>query len=471
MFKKLADRILRAPAAADGGTAVADPHDSDPSALSSWMTDLPQIETNSPLQPASPAPPPKKEPDGKSAEKSDGTGGAGVPGGVKPAEHSDKNAADAPAGKSVADDAAKPDAKPDAKPEGVEGKGKEKEAESDTAEAVRAELEKENWPRSGSQWNDYKKKYSEKFEKAEKKSLAEIQAREERIKSLETELGTVREASAKADEPAPEVKAQIEKLSKENEEYSRRLQVLDVTQHPKFQAYFAAKENAQKEMAKSIVGADRAKVLEEIISLPSGEYRNQRMEEFIADLGVLQQNRIGGVLNNLDAIEQERQSEIAKSKEHTSTLTAQQQEKAKASNAAREKLVNTTVVALQANMPAFFAKKAGDAAQNKAVEERLARGKALLTGEGVEQADIVKAAFHAAAFPGLLQSYQKALQDHAAQAEKFEAQIKALSAAQPSAGASVDGAPGGQAQNPQIKLGQTPQEASAAWTKGLWQDQ
>ena len=443
-------KLLLAPDLLSGGGIITADPNSDPSALKGWMSMVAdnQIEGEDGTKPVDP--PPKKEPNGKPDAKSDGTEGDGVSANAKPVSEPDVNPADAAPVKPVADATPKPDAKPG------------------NAEAKKAEVpgKEDKMPRSSTDWDKYKKVHAEK----EAKLQAEVTTWQTRHKELEAKVKEIEQKATQAGAVPPEATKELEAVKKENEEMSNRLRVLDVTQHPKFQAFFDGKVNAQKDLAKRIVGADKFGEFEEVLALPEGKYKNDQLDAFVADLPMLQQSRIGGVLNTLEAINQERSEEISKSSELRTKLTEEEKGRAQKTQAdsiaLRDKLTAEAVAELSDPETgwALFQKKEGDDAWNGGVDARIGAAKRLLTGKDMKPADFVKAAFHATAFPDLLQAYSADMKARDETIAGLEAQVKKLSAAQPKGGADTNG---GDTKSG-ARFGQNPFEAAESFTKNLW---
>ncbi|MBU6231597.1 hypothetical protein KGP36_02920 [Patescibacteria group bacterium] len=483
MLRKHASLILLAPgnegASGGGGAAVADPMlESDPSAISSWMKDLPSLDQpNTGIAT-------KKEPDGATNQNNGGTEGAGVSANAAAAPKPGVGTADANGAAKNADagnkapDAGSSNAKSDdakAKEAALAAAEKEKQ---DKAAAEKAPEEK--WPRSSSDWEKYKRVHAEKEGKLQK----EIDTRQEKIVTLEAQIADFQKKTADSSQVAPEVQAKIDALTKDNEEMSRRLQVVDVTQHPKFQAYFSSKITAQKTLAKAILGDEKTAAFEEIISLPDGKYKSEKLEEFVTDLPALQQVRIGSVLNNLESIEAERKEEIEKAGKHKETLTAQQKASKEATSKARDAAITDYVKTIQRDgkdgNPAYQPRK-DDENWNTAVNERIATARKILTGDGLKPQDLIKAAFDAASLPATLEAYKQDITEKNGQISKLNEELKGLkeqvsklTAAQPGLEASNGGGTSGNgsaqpgATNRLQAGATTPDQAMESWTKGLW---
>jgi hypothetical protein len=462
------NHILRSPAAVEGTTEAKSAEDLQ-LGMGEWVEALPNLENDGPIQPNEPPPPQrKKESDGTTTPQPTGDRGTGLPGAAKPASESAGQPADAAQKQRLADESAKAAAADKAKAEAEAAAAKAAEEAKKAEEAAKkVEPGQEKWPRNSSDWDKYKKVHADK----EAKLQAEIDAREAKLKDMETQLKTVQETAAKAGEASPEVTSKLQRLEKENEEMSKRLQVLDVTQHPKFQAYFENKVAAQKELGKRIVGAEKGPAFEKLLALPDSDYKNQQIEEFVSDLPILQQSRIGAVLNALEGINQEKTAEIAKAGEHRTQLTEEQKVKQAQNAAAKERVINevTAQITSEKDGMAIFQKRADDVAWNQAVDERIATAKKLLSGQGLKPADIVRAAFHATAVPAILQAYQNDMKESQETITKLEEQVKALTAAQPGAGKGGTGsaANGDTTPRADLKAGMNPMEATNAWTKNL----
>ncbi len=323
------------------------------------------------------------------------------------------------------------------------------DAQKDAA-AKPAEPAEEVWPRTAQEW------------KKRKESQAKIVAeREAKIGALEKELTETKSKITTTPKDSPE----FQSLSKERDELSERLRVLEVTQHPKFVAYFKNKVDAQIGMAKSIVGAENAEKIEKLLLAPDSEWKRNELLSVMLDFDTIQQAQFGGVLNAMAEIERERAGEVAKSKESFELLQSQRTEKEKARQQGLEKLY--TDIVGKAMDPKdgnpVYQKRANDEAWNKAVDERMGVVKELLV-KG-EPAKVIQAVLDAVAFPEVLKE-NLSLRGELAKAQE---QVKKLTAANPGLnGARANG--GGNGEQPAQKLPQTgtrPNEVIGDWMKGF----
>lgn len=410
------------------------------SSIGNWMKDLPAIDTEGTPAPEST----KKEKPAVAAPKSDAAG-------VEKKASPDTTSTTSTTAESV-------------KSAAENGKT--------TAEAAKGaddEDGEDKLPKTGVDWDKFKAKRKER----EQKLQAEIKARETKLteydtklKTLETELNTVRE---KATAGNPESQAEVERLKKELEDYSQRLAVTEVTSHPKFVSYFKEKVDEQISLAKQIVGTEMADKVEQALKLPDGEYKELRIEEIFADLSPMQQSRFTLRLENLQSIERERQSEIAKAGESRAKLQAEQKSSAERRTTEGKKLFVDVVKSMQdpKDGMVIYQLREGDEAWNTQVKDAITEAERLFFGHPDKKpADMIKATLNAAAFPVLLKSYEQNMRVRDEKISKLEAQVKELSAAQPSTG-KVAAAEGGSETPPRINRSMSPMEASAAWLKGL----
>jgi hypothetical protein len=187
-------------------------------------------------------------------------------------------------------------------------------------------------------------------------------------------------------------------------------------------------------MAKRIVGSESAEAIATLLKLPDNEYRQGKIEELVSQLSPIQQSRVAGVLNSLNEIDIEREGQIEQAKKDYVAY----QEKAKTDAEAKQKenmskaetaftsVLSTLQNPKDKNGLFIFQKQEGNEEWNKGVDERTNYAKEMLFGKH-DPAVLIKAAFHAAALPGVVKSYQ-ILQD---QLKGLEAQVKGMTASQP----------------------------------------
>ncbi len=355
-----------------------------------------------------------------------------------------------------------------AAPEGIQTAPEQKQAATATATAAtstEAEAgEGDKWPRSSADWKAFIKVRDENYKK-----------RDARIKELE---GTLAERD-KALKGLPADPAAFETLKQERERFAteakdlgERLRLAAIESHPRFKAYYDGKVAAQVELAKRVVGADKAAGIEEALRMPDSGYKSARLEELSADLSPVQASRLGGVLNAIEEIEADRRGEVARAKTDfeaaQAKATAEQTATRQRTN--EEAAARFDAVVKQASDPkdglAMFQTRDGDEAWNKEVKARIEGAKATLFGGAgaPSQEAMMKKALLAEAFPALLDSYSTMLTELAA----VKAQVDKLTNATPTVQSrtATNGERGGAAPA-QSKPGSRPMEVAADWIRGL----
>jgi hypothetical protein len=252
------------------------------------------------------------------------------------------------------------------------------------------------------------------------------QAREEAA-ALKKQLEQ-REAEFKT---AQEWTKEREQLAKQNEELSARLQAVAIERHPKFQAYFGEREKVLVGQAKKIAG-ERGEHLAAILSMPEGVAKNSALNEVLTDLDTVQQSRIGGIVNALEALSLEKQGELAKASETFKLMQQQQSEQsrkvAEQAKGAFENVLNKW--SDPKNGFAVLQTRPDDPEWNARVEQTKSLSRSIFLGENMSLEDKAKASLWAGAGPALLQEV-KVLQSQKA---ALEADLAKLKVAQPSSG-------------------------------------
>lgn len=335
---------------------------------------------------------------------------------------------------------------------------------ADTPPNEPADQGEDKWPRSSADWKKFITVRNENYKK-----------RDERIKELETKL-TEQEKALKglpADPATFEtLKQERERYEKEAKDLSERLRLAAIESHPKFKAYYDGKVNAQVELAKRVVGPEKADAIAEALKMPEGAWKTARLEELSADLSHVQASRLGSVLNSIEAIESERKSEVDRAK---TDYEAAQAKATAEQTAAKERMTSEAnarfeAVVKQAGDPkegiALFQLRDGDEAWNKAVKARIDGARAtLFGGNGTSPDNMIRKALLAEAFPPLLESYNTMLTELGA----LKAQVDKLTKASPTIEARTGGGVNGSASREPAKPGSRPMDVARDWMHGLQQ--
>lgn len=315
----------------------------------------------------------------------------------------------------------------------------------------------DKWPRSSEDWKKFKQARKEKETALAAERDALKKERDELAEKMKT-LSSVTDAE------------EYKQLKKERDEMDKILKTANIRDNPKFKNYFENKTNAQIELAKRIVGNEKGEQMAKLLQLPDGDWKNQQIRDFMAEFDVLEQSRIGGVLNSLGQIEQEKQTALqAADKDYESMTAAQKLAEQKAQEEQKKNISNLIDRGIAAitdpskGHPAFQ-KKDGDAAWNSGVENRLETVKQLLTGT-VPPEKIFETAVNAVAYHQVLESHKGLMAENSTLKE----QIKALTAAQPALDTNGKSAtPNGERPTTiPIKHGSRPMEVTSNWVEGM----
>lgn len=328
--------------------------------------------------------------------------------------------------------------------------------------ADNAEESPDRWPRSSKDWQAFIKIRNDNYSK-----------RDTRIKELEGKLTEAEKAAKGLPTDAATfetIKSERVRFEQESKDLSERLRLAAIESHPKFKAYYDGKVNAQIELAKRIVGADKADAVAEALRLPDGAWKTSRIEELSVEISSVAASRLGSVLNAIEEIDLERKGEVARAK--TDFESAQAKANAE-TTAARERTTAEAnarfeAVVKQASDPkegfAMFQARDGDEAWNKAVKERIDGARQTLfggNGNGTSPDTLIRKALVAEAFPVLLESYNTLL----TQVGALKEQVSKLTSATPTIEARPASAAG--AQDNRLPAGSRPMAVAADWMRGL----
>jgi hypothetical protein len=243
---------------------------------------------------------------------------------------------------------------------------------------------------------------------------------EAKAKALEQELAKVKTKAVDSES--------MDLLRKENEELSKRIAVLDVTQHPKFQSYFGGKETAIVDQIKSAAGPELSGRLINLLKSPDTLERANMLTEAISELPIWSQQKITNYAMALDALRTEKEQAIAESSKARDTLLAEDQQRTESQKRESENMFLRVLA--QAQDPnrgvEVLVPKDGDEAHNAEVRAAVETARDVYSGK-LTPDEMARAAMWAAAAP----MYRKAVFAQAALIKKYEDQIKGLTAATP----------------------------------------
>lgn len=242
----------------------------------------------------------------------------------------------------------------------------------------------------------------------------------ERALALEAELSELKKRSSETETK------QLEALRKQNEDLSRRLQVLDVTQHPKFQEYFNTKQQGIERQLKAVAGEELAR---QILKLAGDPESNGQIESAIEELSPVKQSQIGTLVMRLSELNQERQDAITQAGATREQWVDQQKAEFDKRQQAHLQLFSKTLTDAQSQDRGLevMLPRDGDEAWNTEVKQRAELARELFMGEP-DAETLARASIWAAAAPKL----NEIVLTQAALIKKLEAQIRTGQSASPS---------------------------------------
>ncbi len=287
--------------------------------------------------------------------------------------------------------------------------------DSETPPAELSEKGKENW---------------KKWKAAEKVKLQEW---ENKWKAANTELETLKKTpQTKVEVKAPD---DYEDLKKREAEYSDRLKLLDLQNHPQFKQHFESKYEGVFNTVKLIGGKDGDKLVE-LLKQPESELKTQQLEEVFSKISPLYQSQLGAAFLKMKEIDAEKAMELSKGKDNYSKVIAMQQEnqrKQQEQAAAQANRVFEEQLQSARKELHIFQKKDGDEAWNKQVDSFEKTARDIYTGN-LPLPELARAAQWSAAAPLFLQDADA----KATEIANLKAELGRLKAVQPKPGSGTD---------------------------------
>jgi hypothetical protein len=243
---------------------------------------------------------------------------------------------------------------------------------------------------------------------ASDKAQAENEALKKRIAELESAQNT------------EEVKALRQTL----EQYEQELTVTALERHPKFKQYFDGQTAALLENAKSIGGEKLANILQ----LPEGEHKKSLLKDAIIELDEVDRISLGGVITQLRQLNAQKSVELSKSKEALKALESERMARQKAEQEKAIKVIDSVLERWSdpKSGNVAYQYREGDAAWNKAVDERKALARQMYSGT-MDYEQLARGAAYAASAIELVSQLRGANAENA----RLKEEIAALKAAKP----------------------------------------
>lgn len=210
------------------------------------------------------------------------------------------------------------------------------------------------------------------------KANAEIRLREQKIKELESKLTAA---------PQAVPNDEVERLRKERDEFSARLERTALEQHPVFQAKFVAGREQIVNDAKAIIGAgevgDRVASL---LALPDSPFRNQQIDAAMGDMTELQKATLSSAVLQLRRIDTERSQVLANHKPVLQQLQAQEQDRRAQAKEIAKKQFESAVKEAQESGHEFFRTVEGNNDWNQQVGQTVKLAQDIFLGNHDDKA-------------------------------------------------------------------------------------
>lgn len=233
--------------------------------------------------------------------------------------------------------------------------------------------------------------------KAQRRRIKELEPLAAKAREYETELTKLKTAPPATDEFKPK----YEEAAKKLDEYQKLVRAADLANDPEFKTYFESKTKTLVGMAKSTVTTEQQAVVDKWLTRPESDARTAALEEVVTEIGMLRGQKLAAIINDVDRLHLERETELTKARENwdqlmdkRGKLTAAQQERTKAeADDAFSRALKSTKDKEKGLM--LFQEREGDEGWNKAVKEREELARNIFKGD-LSVDDRAKAAIWAA---------------------------------------------------------------------------
>lgn len=327
--------------------------------------------------------------------------------------------------------ATKAESKPEVKPAEVAPDTKPVSAEPKTSKKIAdfgedAPKESDSTPKPGSKeynWQELKTK---------------AEAKEKEAAELSRQLAEYR---AKYDGVPADIKAEAERLAKERDDLSARLEAVSLERHPKFEAHFKDGFDRISASLKEILPGENGERLAKIALSGNIKGSVAELDQILSDASPTAQSLIGAQLVAAQNLHGFKQSELAKASERWKQLQQENDAKQKGTMEQANRTFETVLAGARTNLD-ILKPRDGDDAWNSEIDARISQARDIYMGKDLGYDDLAKAAIWAAAAP----AYQKTVIAQTEMIRRLNEQISKLQGAQPSVGGSGgEGSSGGSA--------------------------
>lgn len=197
-------------------------------------------------------------------------------------------------------------------------------------------------PKNAKDWKAHNEVKDKAIAEA-KQFKAEAEALKNETATLKAELDGLKKGTAEYER----VKSEYEATKKERDDYKGLVNQVALELDPQFQAHFNSRRQMAVGLAKDIPTTPEQKAkLEQILSFPPSQQRNEAIEAFSAELNEFQRHRLASTYVQLEHVERERSMELSKSAENLEKareVRMKQQQMEQAAQLAQQKTFVDTV--------------------------------------------------------------------------------------------------------------------------------
>ena len=205
--------------------------------------------------------------------------------------------------------------------------------------------------------------------------------------------------SSQAAAPQDDFKAKLNELTKEKDELSNRLKLLDIERHPEFQKKYTSKIEGIVGKVNELVGAESSKLMA-LMAMEQTDDVTRQIDDIVGNLNPTKQAKLGAYIVEYERTQTERNQEIEQAKTQyqktVDQLEAQQRQAIE--QRSLEDQATWDRVSKAASVLEVFEAREDDNDWNREVNQRIETAKSIFTGNNSPE-DLAKASLWAAAGP------------------------------------------------------------------------
>lgn len=243
------------------------------------------------------------------------------------------------------------------------------------------------------------------------------------VPKLETELTELRTRLSDYD-----------RIKKEHEELDKIVKQGFVERDPRVIGPINQRVAEAVALAKGAVPSDQSERVASLLTQPDSDWRTSQLEEVISNLSPLRQGKLIEAVNQVDRASREKANLSSKGDEWLKERASEAMQSRQRQDIANLKMFDDLGKIWASGLPLYQVVE-GNEDHNAAVKERTDMAKNIFSGRLQSREDLAKAAYWAAAAPGLLEGHKSLMQENA----RLKQELESLRGAEPG----LDGGAGG----------------------------